>query len=273
MIVEPFEVIEPETGETPMVVEVPHSGILMDPRSLNFCAVCARSIAADADLYVDELAQDAPVEGAALIYSRMSRYVLDLNRNIDDVDRTAVIGATRENCTRGLIWTVSVDERAALSAPLPRAELQRRIADFYKPYHSCLEEIVERKHKRFGVVIVLSLHSMPSVGRCAQTGRAITRADVVIGTQSRSTAASNFITKTEELAKGWGLSVAHDDPYKGGATTVRMGRPKENVHAIQVELARRLYMDERSLERHSDFGRTRSFCRALVAKLGEGALG
>jgi len=273
MIVEPFEVIEPETGETPIVVEVPHAGLWMDPQSLSYCAVAARSLGSDADLYAEELVQDAPGEGASLVFAKMSRYVLDLNRNLEDVDRSAVMGATRENCTRGLVWTLSVDERPALISPLPQAELQRRIAQYYNPYHARLREIVERKRNRFGLAIVLSLHSMPSVGRCSQTGRAISRADVVIGTQSRSTSSTRFISRAEEQAKAWGLSVAHDDPYKGGATTVRMGRPKENIHAIQIELARRLYMDERSLERHSDFGRTRSFCRALVAKLGEGALG
>jgi N-formylglutamate deformylase len=68
--------------------------------------------------------------------------------------------------------------------------------------------------------------------------------------------------------------VSHDDPYRGGHSTVHYGRPAARVHAVQVELARRLYMDERTLEKkQSDFAKVQSFCDALVARLGALALG
>ena len=67
-----------------------------------------------------------------------------------------------------------------------------------------------------------------------------------------------------------GFSVAHDQPYRGGFSTAHYGRPEQNVHAIQIELSRRLYMDERTLEpRAGEFERIRAFCCDLVRALAE----
>jgi len=82
------------------------------------------------------------------------------------------------------------------------------------------------------------------------------------------------IEAVEELVQELGWTVAHDDPYKGGFSTGHYGRPEEGVHAIQIELARRLYMDEATLLKvQGDFEKTQSFCRRLVARLGACTVG
>ena len=80
------------------------------------------------------------------------------------------------------------------------------------------------------------------------------------------------VTPYASHARASGWSVRHDEPYRGGFTTSHYGRPKEGVHAIQVELARRQYMDEERLVPHTRFPEVRAWCRGLVAKLGELAL-
>ncbi len=269
----PFDLFGPSAGETPVVVEVPHASIVLDPESMAWCVAPAHAIAQDADLYVDELVHDAPCQGASMIVARRSRYVLDLNRDATDVDCDAVQGATLRNRPCSLLWWASTRGQRALSHPVPPSELDRRLALLYHPYHEALRDIVERKRSRFGVAVLLSAHSMPGPGPDASSS-AGARADVVTGTQGGTTAHRGLLVLVDQHARSFGWRVAQDDPYPGGATTRRYGAPDGGVHAIQVEMARRLYMDERSLGRKAEgFKLAQSFWRGLVAKLGTAALG
>src|SRR5689334_35060 len=101
--------MEPTAGESPLVVEVPHAGLWVDPESMAFTIAPARCIGRDADLYVDELFQDAPAEGASLLVARASRYVIDLNRSEDDYDSEAVEGGGLRPSARGLIWRLTTE--------------------------------------------------------------------------------------------------------------------------------------------------------------------
>ena len=118
--------------------------------------------------------------------------------------------------------------------------------------------------------MILAAHSMPSVARLAHGDAGQVRADVVPGTRGRTSAAPKYIDAVDAHARARGWSVAHDDPYKGGFTTQHYGRPRDHVHVVQVELARRLYMDEGTYRPiPGAFDDVRAWCRALVRRLGE----
>ncbi|MGO9713441.1 MAG: N-formylglutamate amidohydrolase [Polyangiaceae bacterium] len=270
----PFELREPAPGqETPVLVEVPHAGLALPPDVLAQIDVPASSLARDADLYVHELYADAPLEGATLLWGTLSRYVVDLNRAEDDFDAESVEGGPAgAKAPRGVIWRVSGEGGRVFAAPLPRAELERRLAAYHRPYHAEVRRIVAEKISRFGVAVILAGHSMPSHARWATGEIGPARADVVPGTRGRTTADSRLIDAVEGHARGIGWSVRHDEPYRGGFTTCHYGRPRDKTHAIQVELARRQYMDEERLVPHTRFQEVRGWCRGLVAKLGELAL-
>jgi N-formylglutamate deformylase len=262
--------LENDAAETPVIVEVPHAGLGMDACAMATLAASARSVARDADLYVDELYQDAPRHGATLLCSRTSRYVVDLNRGEADIDDQAVVGApSGGRAPRGVVWRLTSDGTAALVRPLPRPELIRRLDGVYRPYHRALCKLIDQKRERFGFAVVLAAHSMPSVGRAGHTDTQSARADTVPGTRGRTSSASVFIDAVDAHARRSGLSVAHDTPYRGGFTTQHYGRPSANVHVVQLELARRLYMDEETLERLPErFAWTQNFCAELVRLLG-----
>jgi N-formylglutamate deformylase len=265
-----FVLTQPRAPEVPIVVEVPHAGLEVDAETLATLAAPASAIGRDADLYVDQLYEDAPDCGATLLSARMSRYVVDLNRAEQDVDRDTVVGATGRSSPHGLIWRATTEARPAIARPLSKAELERRITNFYRPYHDKLDELVRDKLARFGFVIVLSGHSMPSRGRDGHDDPGRERADVVPGTRQRSTAAAAVIDVAESVAARFRLRLAHDEPYRGGHTTVRYGQPTTGIHAIQIELNRKLYMDELSLKKKpNDFRVIRGFCRSLVEDLGK----
>ncbi len=279
---EAFEVIEPAAreAETPVVVEVPHAGLELAPEDLEALAAPARSIARDADLYVDALYEDAAAEGATAIVARASRYVVDVNRAETDMDAEVVEGARGDvSLQHGLVWRTTSEGEPALTRRLSRAELEDRLERVWRPYHRALAGVVERQRARFGLCVVLAAHSMPSVERRGARGvggggpgdKAGTRhrADVVPGTRGRRSAEGRFIDVVEEHARRRGWTVRHDDPYAGGFTTQHYGRPEQGVHVVQVELARRLYLDEATLRPGPDFAGVRRWCRELVAELGK----
>ncbi len=262
-----FTVREPKTA-TPVVVEVPHAGLRVDAGALSTLVAPATALGRDADLFVDELFDDAADAGAALLVSHVSRYVVDLNRAESDFDGLAVEGGSTRMSPHGLIWRSTTDGRSALSGPLPRAELERRLERFYRPYHAALRALLDERLATFGYAVLLCAHSMPSRGRDGHQDPGRERADVVPGSRGRSSAAGEVIDALDTTARAAGFSVAHDLPYRGGFSTGHYGRPEANVHAVQVELNRRLYMNEWTLERRpGEFGRVRSFCRELVTRL------
>jgi N-formylglutamate amidohydrolase len=273
----PFELVEPVGKETPVIVEVPHAGLELPALFLEPLAAPARALGRDADLYVDALYEGAPAAGASMLVARASRYVVDLNRAEADVDGDVVEGGRADlQMHHGLVWRMTSDGEPALSRKLRPDELEERLELVWRPYHRALAALIARKRERFGVAIVLAAHSMPSVERSSNGFRRTrnpsaelrARADVVPGTRGRKSADARFIDAVEEHAATCGWSVRHDDPYAGGFTTQHYGRPGDGVHAIQVELARRLYLDEATLRPNDNFASARAWCRELVARLG-----
>ena len=264
--VDPFTVLEP-ASHSPVVVEIPHAGLWVDPVSASGMLASCRNIARDADLYVDELFANAPDQGAALLSANLSRYVVDLNRAEDDYDGEAVVGGPPRDRPRGMIWHRSSDGQPVLGKPLSRSEYERRCRCFYRPYHETLRRLVDDRRARYGFVVLLCAHSMPAPH--TRGGRAAgALADVVPGTHGRTTAAGVWIDLVERTARDQGWSVQHDVPYRGGHTTSHYGRPSEGVHVVQLEIARRLYMDGRTLARDdSGFPAVMAFASNLVDAL------
>jgi N-formylglutamate deformylase len=273
----PFEVFGPTGAETPVIVEIPHAGLDLPAPFLEPMAAPARALAHDADLYVDGLYADAPAQGATVLVCRTSRYAIDVNRAETDVDAEVVEGARNDVALQhGLVWRKTSEGETALSRKLTRLELEERLDLVWRPYHATLAALVEQKRARFGVALVLAAHSMPSIERPRERARGAaptrTRADVVPGTRGRRSAAGALIDVVDAHARAHGWTVRHDDPYAGGFTTQHYGRPLEGVHVVQVELSRRLYLDEITLHPGVDFQAVREWCRELIARLGHAAM-
>lgn len=264
-----FRVLAPQAPETAVVVEIPHAGLAVDALAVASLAAPVRSLGMDADLYVDELYAHAPGVGATVLLADHSRYVCDLNRSELDVDPLAASGGTAQRAPHGLIWRDTTEGQRALFQPLPRAELERRLNIYYRPYHQRLSALLAEKRAKFGFVILLAGHSMPSRGRQGHADSGRDRADIVPGSRGRTTACAAVIDTPESVARAHGWSVMHDIPYRGGFTTGHYGRPEIHQHALQVELSRRLYMNEMTLEKRAGgFEQTRDYCTRLVASLG-----
>lgn len=266
----PFFELQRPVQQAPVLVEVPHSGLAVPERVRPQMRAPLDGIMRDADIYVDKLYADAPAHGATMLTALASRYVVDLNRAPDDVDLQTVPDhpAPRGVQPRGVVWRMTTDGRSLLRRPLSYAQLQDRLEHFHRPYHEALRRELTRLRARFGYAILIAAHSMPSVGRSLGTDRAVRRADVVPGTRGGSTAARPLIELVDAHFRQSGLSVRHDDPYRGGYSTTHYGRPREGWHAVQIELNRALYVDEATSEpKGGDFEALQAVLARLVARV------
>jgi N-formylglutamate amidohydrolase len=168
-----------------------------------------------------------------------------------------------------VVWRLTSDNLPVLRDRLPESEYQRRCTLYYRPYHDTLWRLLQRKRDRFGFAVLLCAHSMPAPrAPFAPALRAELDADLVPGTRGRSSAAAEWIDLVEQCARRQHWRVQHDIPYRGGYSTGNYGRPHEGIHAIQIEIARRLYMDEATLSRTAEgFASVRGFARQLVSQL------
>lgn len=265
-----FDIV-PGHGEMgPLVVSVPHAGTRVPDEDAPLLALEGTALLRDADLYVDRLCAEVPTLGVPVIRAGVSRYVLDVNRAPDDVDREVCgeLERTQRVSTRGLIWRVTTDGGAVLKRTLSRRELESRIDRIHRPYHDALARMLEERRERFGFAVLLDAHSMPSTGRPGHSDPGSRRADIVPGDVRGAACAPSLSRAVIQHFEERGFIVRPNDPYMGGYITRQHGRPARGIHAIQLEMNRDLYMDEETL-RYDDrkAGRLIPHLLALVSVL------
>lgn len=242
-----FTRVLPPGPKRPVLVEIPHASTTVSADIAPYRKLTETQIRRDADLFVDSLWDFAPSLGATVVVANLSRYVVDLNRAEDDADGLSVEGLSGDTRPRGVIWRVDTDGVPTLSSPLPRTLFEQLLESCWRPYHHRVGNELGAIALELGQAVLIAAHSMPSVGRAAHSDPGNRRADVVLGDRG-GTSCDARIT---EWAKGHferaGLSVALNDPYAGGFSTERYGRPADSIHALQIELSRALYMDEATL--------------------------
>jgi N-formylglutamate deformylase len=261
---------EASDQSTPVLVSVPHAGISVPDIERKLLSATEDTLLRDADLFVDRLYANAPRRGASLVAAEISRYVVDLNRATDDVDREAVPEhpSPKPELPRGLIWRLSTEGKVVLTRPMTMLEYHERLARYYHPYQNKIAEELTARREKFGYAILIDGHSMPSVGRAGHTDPGRRRADVVPGVRGGTSCARELQDLVVSHFKSAGLSVAVDDPYKGGNITATYGKPKENWHTIQIELNRDLYMDEvRCVPKDAEFRALATILEGLVERV------
>lgn len=263
--------IEPQGAAAPVVLDSPHSGLLAPA---DFAPVLSlQKLFGTADAYVDELFGTAPGHGAVLIAATFPRCYIDANRGLEQLDPTIVDGPwpgrTVEDAKIrrgvGLIWSLLPSGEAFYDAPLPRAEVDRRIERYWRPYHAALQRAIDEAHAQFGAVWHLNCHSMRSHGTPRdEDGARQARPDVVLGDRDGTTCDAAFLDLVRGVLAGFGYEVAINRPYKGQELVRRYADPEKNRHSLQIEINRALYMVERTGERSANFARLRAQLSELV---------
>lgn len=269
-------VVHPAAGEVlPIVCDSPHSGTSY-PEDFGH-AVPMSLLRRGEDTHVAALWDQWPAHGATLIEATFPRTYIDPNRSEADLDPAQIDGQwpvplapsvkTRQGL--GLIWQrISRDGVATPLYERPRtvAEVEHRIARYWRPYHAALAQAIDDSVQRFGGVWHLNLHSMPNdvYKRLGRTD-APPLADFVLGDRDGTTCAPEFIQLVGETLAGFGYSVAYNEPYKGVELIGRIGQPHLGRHSLQIEIRRPVYMDEDTREPNAGFEPLRGHLRELMA--------
>ncbi len=268
--VQPFEILAPTAARRPVVVASPHSGDHYPPEFLAASRLDALSLRKSEDCFVDEICGLAPALGAPLLRALFPRAFVDCNREPWELDPLMFEDTLPDFVNRlsprvavglGTIARLVADGEAIYRRKLRFAEAEARIEGCYRPYHEALEMLVEETVATFGACILVDAHSMPSLGSGPGPARVRRRVDIVLGDRMGSACHPLVIETAERVLRVQGYQVIRNTPYAGGFTTRHYGRPADGRHALQIELNRALYMDERTLER-------KPFLPTLKADLG-----
>ena len=262
----------PETLGSCAVFSSPHSGADYSAAFLEASLLGPLQIRSSEDAFVDELFAAAPAAGAPLLAARVPRACIDLNRAPDDLDPALISGATRRYLNAriaaglGVIPRVVGEGRPIMQGKLTLAEAQRRIADFWHPYHDRLRALLAAARAQFGMAILIDCHSMPHDALGAAPAVAGRLPNVVLGDRFGGACERWLIDAATDLFAAAGFRVARNAPFAGGYITQTYGQPQRGVQALQIEIDRSLYMDETRIVRLPEFA-------DVAARVGQVAAG
>ncbi len=271
---DPVVVLRPALQTVPLVFASPHSGRLYPDELLTASRLDSLSLRRSEDSFVDELFAAAPDHGAPLLFATFPRAWCDVNREPWELDPSMFadrlppwVNTTSARVSAGLgtIARVVASGEAIYRNKLSFADAERRIRACWQPFHAVLSGLITETCAEFGHCLLIDCHSMPTHGHITRAGaRSV---DFVLGDAHGTAAASHVTRRVEALLIGLGYSVKRNDPYAGGYITRHYGRPREGVHALQIEIARELYMDEARIERTPSFATVQRTVTRLIAGL------
>mgnify|MGYP002725618989 CR=1 FL=1 len=225
-------------GTTPLLISIPHDGRALMPGQPGLMTDAGLAIP-DTDWHVRQLYAFAADMGASVISANYSRYVVDLNRPADDTSLYPGQMST------GLcpLQTFSGEDLYEETGAITGEERVRRARTYWHPYHDKIESTLTKLKDEFGHALLWDAHSIRGVVPALFDGEL---PDLNFGTNDGSSCAASLSDTVAGLAAATTWTTVVDGRFKGGYITRHYGDPADNVHAIQLELAQRTYMDEAS---------------------------
>jgi N-formylglutamate deformylase len=256
-----FEIWEPPAQNIPLILNSPHSGRIY-PRSFVECSrLDPSAIRRSEDFFVDELFQSGVRLGAPMLCANFPRAYIDVNREPYELDPRMFEGSLppfantssiRVAGGLGTVPRIVAENMEIYRQKLPVDEALQRVEQIYKPYHAALRKLIARTHAQFGRAVLIDCHSMPGNIRLSGSG---IRPDFIIGDRYGTSASGELSRLALRLLEDLGFAAVRNKPYAGGFITEHYGRPARNLHALQIEINRSLYIDEASQKKKADFGR------------------
>ena len=271
----PFEVLEPARWQGPVLFNSPHSGRIYPREFLLSSRLELATLRRSEDSFVDELSLGVVARGYPLMRAHFPRCYVDVNREPYELDprmfegRLPSFANTRSMRVAGGLGTVARvvgDAQEIYHQRISVDDALARIETLYKPYHRALRRLFTRVHREFGAAMLVDCHSMPS-----STGPKDDRprADVVLGDRYGTSCVAVVSETIETTLRQLGYAISRNKPYAGGFITEHYGNPAAGLHAIQLEINRGLYMDERRFEHSANFARLAADLETLADTLAD----
>ncbi len=268
-----FQIVEPDKLTSCVVFASPHSGRAYPRDLMRQTVLDELAIRSSEDAYVDQLFDSAPEFGASYLISGAPRAYVDLNRSPDELDPVLIEGIRRQGHNPriasglGVIPRVVAGGRAIYKGKISKREAQRRLEAYWHPYHKTLQRLLDEAHRVHGQAILVDCHSMPHEAMDGVARGGMRRPDVVLGDRFGAAASSEIVDQIEAAFISGGFAVTRNAPFAGAYITQTYGRPSWQQHAIQVEIDRSIYMDERKVRPSVDFDSVRQVLRGVIADI------
>jgi N-formylglutamate amidohydrolase len=279
----PFTVHNAEAPSVPVLLSVPHAGRDYPPELIANLRVPPIELLRLEDRYADRLVQSAVGAGFPAIIAHNARAWIDLNRAETDIDAQMLAGPSKVQSaipsakTRGGLGLIPRRLQSCgelWRGPLAHEDVQRRIAEVHRPFHQSIGNILAAMCERFGIAILLDVHSMPPIpprfGADIDTERP---AQIVLGDRLGRSAASIHAELVMAHVRGQGFEVALNHPYSGDFILSAHGKPQRGVHALQLEIDRSLYLDSALREPSGDIGAMCRLVHDIASLLADQAMG
>ena len=259
----------------PLVFDSPHSGNVY-PKDFGTAASVADLRPAE-DAFIDDLYGAAPELGASLLTALFPRLYIDPNRAETDMDPGEIDGpwdgpplapGDKAKLGQGVVWTRRPPGLPVYAGKLSAAALRARIEGYHRPYHRVLGQVLDAAAARFGGYYHIDCHSMPSVATdMSPEPTGTLRPDFVLGSRDGTSCAPGLTACVRDYLAGRGFDVRVDHWYKGVEIVRRYGDPAAGRHSLQIEISRRLYMDETGIAQTADYPAIKAVFSDLIAEL------
>jgi N-formylglutamate amidohydrolase len=272
----PLEVAAPAQQQAALVCASPHSGNDYPAAFLAASRLDPLTLRRSEDSFVDEMFAGAVELGAPLLKARFPRAYLDPNREPFELDPTMFADplpsyvntrSPRVQVGLGTIARVVATGEEIYAHKLRFADAASRVERLYRPYHQALRQLLAATCEAFGGYLLIDCHSMPSTAGPGEREFKRSGVDIVLGDCHGVSCHPAIMETAQRLLAAKGYRVVRNAPYAGGFTTSHYGAPQAGRHALQIEINRALYMDERSIERKPFLRRMAQDMSDLMAAL------
>ncbi|MBW6398197.1 N-formylglutamate amidohydrolase [Roseomonas sp. HJA6] len=264
---------DPAGEPAPVLFEIPRSGAEYprDFRSIASLTDLQRSIS----MYVEECYAGVVGAGATWLYAHCPNACIDLNRHELDIEPSQLAGEWPEMLRPGpktksgigLIPTICAGTKPLYDAPLPVAEVRKRLDHYYWPYHNEVTRLLQGFRAKHGVAYHLSCHSMPAMPAANAPDAGQRRSDFDLGDRNGSTCGAELVEVVAGVLKGFGYRVTSNTHFVGAESVRKHGAPDLGIHSLQIEMNRSLYMDEEARTRRPELATIRTHLAAVAARV------
>jgi N-formylglutamate deformylase len=233
------------------------------------------SVRSSEDAFVDELFECVTKYGAPFVTAGAPRAFVDLNRAPDELDPALIEGvrATGHNprvaSGLGVVPRVVANGKAIYRGKISMSEAQKRINSYWHPYHEILKAQMDQAFLMFGEAILIDCHSMPHEAMDAVARSGIRRPEIVLGDRFGTTASDEIVSQVEAAFIEAGLAVTRNIPFAGAYITQAYGQPSKAHHALQIEIDRSLYMNERLIRPNGNFQSFKHLLEGVVSEIAD----
>ena len=261
-----YTLFKPQNTLHPILFDSPHSG-LYKPDDFNY-ACSEHDIDSLADLFIDELFHETPQMGYTFLRAECSRAYIDFNRTLEDIDLNLlsdiwpypIARNGRSQYGVGLVFR-SAGEKEIYQNKICAQDIQQRINEYYIPYHKALNAQIDALYRDFQDVIHINCHSFPSKSSYRKLP------DIVLGDRLGTTCAPHIIKGLQSIIEAYGYEVAINHPYQGQAIIQSIGAPTKGIHSVQIEINRKLYMNEQKQKKSRNFNKLKNDINEISQKV------